>query len=162
MMNKYYFNRKKKDAHSEEKTHRKKSTRSKPNLTKKLDKVFSAYIRLRDTMPSGFFTCISCGQIKPFEQGDCGHYVNRQHMSLRFSEMNCNMQCRKCNRFDEGNIMGYRQGLVKKYGEQRVVMLEAQKRETRHWSDLELEAMIKHYTEEVKRLSSLKGIRVNI
>ena len=77
MMNKYYFNRKKKDAHSEEKTHRKKSTRSKPNLTKKLDKVFSAYIRLRDTMPSGFFTCISCGQIKPFEQGDCGHYVNR-------------------------------------------------------------------------------------
>ena len=162
MMNKYYFNRKKTDAHSEEKTHRKKSTRSKPNLTKKLDKVFSAYIRLRDTMPSGFFTCISCGQIKPFEQGDCGHYVNRQHMSLRFSEMNCNMQCRKCNRFDEGNIMGYRQGLVKKYGEQRVVMLEAQKRETRHWSDLELEAMIKHYTEEVKRLSSLKGIRVNI
>nr|DAI40363.1 MAG TPA: NinG recombination protein [Caudoviricetes sp.]DAS49640.1 MAG TPA: NinG recombination protein [Caudoviricetes sp.] len=162
MMNKYYFNRKKKDAHSEEKTHRKKSTRSKPNLTKKLDKVFSAYIRLRDTMPSGFFTCISCGQIKPFEQGDCGHYVNRQHMSLRFSEMNCNMQCRKCNRFDEGNIMGYRQGLVKKYGEQRVVMLEAHKRETRHWSDFELEAMIKHYTEEVKRLSSLKGIRVNI
>ena len=58
--------------------------------------------------------------------------------------------------------MGYRQGLVKKYGEQRVVMLEAQKRETRHWSDFELEAMIKHYTEEVKRLSSLKGIRVNI
>lgn len=162
MMNKYYFKRKTKDAHSEEKTHRKKSTRSKPNLTKKLDKVFSAYIRLRDAMPSGYFKCISCDQIKPFEQGDCGHYVNRQHMSLRFSEMNCNMQCRKCNRFDEGNIMGYRQGLVKKYGEQRVVLLEAQKNESRHWSDFELEAMIKHYTAEVKRLSSLKGIRVNI
>lgn len=162
MMNKYYFKKKSKDAHSEEKPHRKKTTRSKPNLIKKLDKVFSAYIRLRDTMPSGFFKCISCGQIKPFEQGDNGHYVNRQHMSLRFSEMNCNMQCRKCNRFDEGNIMGYRQGLVRKYGEQRVVLLESKKHETKHWSDFELEAMIKHYTAEVKRLSSLKGIKVNI
>ena len=162
MMNKYYLKRKLKVSHSEEKAAKTKSKRGKPNLTKKLDKVFSAYIRLRDTMPSGFFTCISCGQIKPFEQGDCGHYVNRQHMSLRFSEMNCNMQCRKCNRFDEGNIMGYRQGLVKKYGEQRVVMLEAQKHETKKRSDFELEAMIKYYTAEVKRLSSLKGIKVNV
>lgn len=162
MMNKYYFKKKSKDAHGEEKPHRKKSARGKPNLIKKLDKVFSAYIRLRDTMPSGFFKCISCNQIKPFEQGDNGHYVNRQHMSLRFSEMNCNMQCRKCNRFDEGNIMGYRQSLVRKYGEQRVELLEAQKHETKHWSDFEIEAMIKHYTSEVKRLSSLKGIKVNI
>lgn len=136
-------------------------TRRKPNLIKKLDKVFSAYIRLRDVMPSGFFRCISCGQIKPFEQGDCGHYVNRRHMSLRFSEMNCNTQCRKCNRFDEGNIMGYRKGLVGKYGEQRVLLLESKKYESKHWSDFELEAMIKHYTAEVKRLSSLKGIKIN-
>lgn len=35
MMNKYYFKKNTKDAHSEEKAHRKKPTRSKPNLTKK-------------------------------------------------------------------------------------------------------------------------------
>ena len=68
MMNKYYFKRKIKDAHSEEKQHRKKSTRSKPNLTKKLDKVFSAYIRLRDAMPSGYFKCPTCGRILPLKR----------------------------------------------------------------------------------------------
>lgn len=36
MMNKYYFKKNTKDAHSEEKAHRKKPTRSKPNLTKNL------------------------------------------------------------------------------------------------------------------------------
>lgn len=162
MMNKYYLKGKTKTVQDKESPRRKKSTRGKPNLVKKLDKIFSLFIRLRDTMPSGYFKCISCSQIKPFEQGDCGHYVNRQHMSLRFSEMNCNMQCRKCNRFDEGNIIGYRRGLVRKYGEQRVLLLEAQKYQAKHWSDFELEAMIKYYTVETKRLSSLKGVRVNI
>ena len=96
MMNKYYFKRKIKDAQSEEKPHRKKSTRSKPNLTKKLDKVFSAYIRLRDAMQSGYFKCISCGQIKPFEQADCGHFFSRKNMSVRFDEDDCHAECKYC------------------------------------------------------------------
>ena len=86
-----------------------------PNLKEKLDKVFSMFIRLRDTMPNGYFCCISCGQVKPFKQADCGHYINRQHMSTRFDEMNCNAQCRHCNRFMEGNIQSYRRRLVAKY-----------------------------------------------
>lgn len=152
----FYYSRKKKPTKAHDSERGKKSCKS--DLVKKLDKVFSMYIRLRDTMPNGYFKCISCSQIKPFEQGDNGHYVNRQHMSLRFSEVNCNMQCRKCNRFDEGNIMGYRQGLLKKYGEQRVVLLEAQKHESKHWADFELEAMIKHYKKECERLKKEKRL----
>ena len=53
----------------------------KPNLKKKLDVVFSLFIRLRDARKDGTFKCISCGQIKSFDQADCGHYINRQHMS---------------------------------------------------------------------------------
>ena len=71
--------------------------KKKPNLIEKLDKVFSLFIRYRDAMPNGYFQCISCGQIKRFEQADCGHYINRQHMNTRFDEMNCNAQCRHCN-----------------------------------------------------------------
>lgn len=78
--------------------------KKKPDLKAKLDKEFSLFIRLRDAMPNGYFRCISCGQIKPFEQADNGHYINRQHMNTRFDEMNCNAQCRHCNRFMEGNI----------------------------------------------------------
>ena len=66
------------------------------DLKAKLDKEFSLFIRLRDAMLNGYFKCISCGQIKPFEQADNGHYINRQHMSTRFDEMNCNAQCRHC------------------------------------------------------------------
>lgn len=162
MMNKYYFKRKMKDAHGEEKVHRKKPTRSKPNLTKKLDKVFSAYIRLRDAMPSGYFRCISCGQIKPFEQADCGHFFSRKNMSVRFDEDDCHAECKFCNRVSSDHLIAYQANLIRKIGMQRFELLSAKSHQSKHWSDFELEAMIKHYRAEVKRLSSLKGIRVNI
>lgn len=57
-----------------------------PNLKNKLDTVFSRFIRLRDARKDGTFQCISCGRILPLDQADCGHYINRQHMSTRFSE----------------------------------------------------------------------------
>ena len=66
-------------------------------------------------------------------------------MSTRFDEMNCNAQCRKCNRFMGGNMQGYRRGLVAKYGEQRVLLLEAKKKHTRKYSDFEYEQLIKYY-----------------
>ena len=126
-------------------------TKKKPDLKAKLDKVFSEYIRKRDTR-NGVFKCISCGRLLPYEQADCGHYINRKHMSTRFDEMNCNAQCRSCNRFDEGNIQGYRRGLVALYGEQQVTLLEAKKHNLRKYSDFEYEALIKHYKEEIKKL----------
>ena len=132
--------------------------RKKPDLKAKLDREFSLYIRLRDAMPGGYFRCISCNQVKPFEQADCGHFINRQHMSTRFDETNCNAQCRKCNRFMEGNMQGYRQGLVRKYGEQRVLLLEARKNETRKYSDFEYDALIKHYRALNKKLKEEKGL----
>ncbi len=135
-----------------------KSDRSK--LIDRLDRVFSEYIRLRDSFKtqSGFyFKCISCGQIKPYEDADCGHYVNRGHMSTRFSEDNCHAQCRSCNRFDEGNIYNYRRGLVAKIGEGRVLLLEGQKHAACKLGEFELKAMIEEYKKKVKLLKEEKG-----
>ena len=129
---------------------------AKSSKKEKLDRVFSQFIRLRDMMKGGVFKCISCGRILPIEQADCGHYINRQHMSTRFSEINCNAQCRSCNRFDEGNMSGYRAGLVAKYGEARVCLLESQKYEVRKYTDFEYDVLIKHYKAEVKRLMAEK------
>lgn len=130
----------------------------KNSLKNKLDKVFSMYIRLRDVSVNGTFRCISCGKIKEFSQADCGHYINRQHMSVRFSEKNCNAQCRQCNRFDEGNIQGYRRGLISKYDEATVLILESMKYEFNKISDVEYKFMIDHYTKEVKRLKKEKQL----
>ena len=125
----------------------------------KLDTVFSRFIRLRDARKDGTFQCISCGRILPLDQADCGHYINRQHMSTRFSEKNCNAQCRSCNRFDEGNMQGYRRGLILKYGEPAVLLLESMKNQTNKISDFEYSTMIKYYQGEVKRLKEEKQIR---
>lgn len=74
----------------------KKRQASQATLVKKLDKVFSQYIRLRDALPNGTFRCISCGRIKPFEQADAGHFHSRRHMSTRFDELNVSAECRYC------------------------------------------------------------------
>lgn len=132
--------------------------KKKPNLIKKLDKIFSLFIRYRDTMPNGYFQCISCGQIKPFEQADCGHYINRQHMNTRFDEMNCNAQCRHCNRFMEGNIQDYRRRLVSRYGERSVLLLEAKKNVFKQFTDFELEERITYYKKEAKKLKEEKRL----
>ena len=132
---------------------------SKRNSLKiKLDTIFSVYIRLRDTQANGTFLCISCGRMLPYSQADCGHYINRKHMSTRFSEINCNAQCRSCNRFDEGNIQGYRRGLITKYGAAAAVLLEASKNQINKITDYEYQAMIAHYKKEVKRLKTEKPI----
>ena len=134
----------------------------KPDLVKKLDKVFSLYIRLRDSMPSGYFKCISCGQIKRFDQADCGHFYSRTHMATRFDEDNCSAECGFCNRFKADHLIGYQTNLIKKIGVGRFELLGVKAHSTKRWSDFELEAMIKHYTNEAKRLSSEKGIKVSI
>ena len=128
--------------------------RSTKSLKEKLDRVFSLYIRLRDSKEFDFnyFRCISCGRVLPFEQADCGHYIPRTNMALRFSEDNCHIQCRHCNRFKDGNILDYRQGLIRKIGEQRVELLEARKHESKKWSNWELERLIEYYEEEINKL----------
>lgn len=125
-------------------------------LMTKADKYFSLYIRYRDTKPWMFRAgrCISCGKVVPFEKGDAGHYVNRQHMSLRYSEENVHFQCISCNRFDEGNIQDYRKSLVRMYGEEYVEKLESAKHITRKISDFELEAIAKEYKKKWEDLKS--------
>jgi hypothetical protein len=122
---------------------------------RKADDVFSLFIRTRDSQAyeGKAFRCISCGRVLSIDQADCGHYVNRSHMSLRFSEANCSAQCRFCNRFQEGNMQDYRKGLIQKIGEQKVVLLEAQKNITNKISNFELEILAKHYREETKKFT---------
>ena len=161
----YYIKRWPKKAKKESKdplTKSKPKPRSKPNLVKKLDRVFALYIRLRDAMPNGYVRCISCGNIKAFADVDCGHYHSRTHMATRFDEENCNAECQYCNRFCADHLDKYAINLVKKIGQSRFDLLRVKAHSTKHYLDFELEQMIEHYTREVKRLSTLKGIKVNL
>ena len=125
-----------------------------PDLTKKLDKVFSEYIRLRDSKPFGFrmFKCISCGRILPYEQADCGHYFSRTHMATRFDEQNCHAECRHCNRFLADHLHGYERNLRAMLGDKKFALLEVRAHGVKKWSNFELEEMIKYFKAKIKEL----------
>lgn len=131
-------------------------------LVNKLDRVFSAYIRLRDVMCNGYFVCISCGKIKHFSEGDCGHFYSRRHMSTRFDEDNCHMECRSCNSFDGDHLHGYTANLERKIGKTRLDILRWKHNQYKKWTKEELQMMIDHYRLLAKQLRTLKGVNIKI
>lgn len=122
-------------------------TISLPALLKKAQKVFNEYIRKRDADKG----CISCGGMVT----EAGHYYSQGHHSvLRFNEINTNGQDTKCNCFLHGNLINYRHGLVKRYGEQKVLLLDiASKSPFKKWSRTELYGIIEHYKREIEKLT---------
>lgn len=152
----YYLKPKKKKEKKEKAPREKKP--SVATLVRKLDAEFSLYIRLRDSRPFGYkhFRCISCGDILPFEQADCGHFIGRTHMSVRFDELDCNAECRRCNRFSADHIIYYQKNLEQKIGKQKLDLLIARGHQTKKWTSWELSILINHYKEENKRMLAEK------
>ncbi|MCD8135623.1 MAG: recombination protein NinG [Parabacteroides gordonii] len=134
------------------------TVKKKPDLKAKLDKEFSLFIRLRDAMPNGYFKCISCGQMKPFEQADCGHYFSRTHLSTRFDENNYHAECRHCNRFKADHLEGYRENLIEKIGQQKFILLKGKASRSSKMTDFEYEQLIKYYKALNIKLRKEKGV----
>ena len=118
-----------------------KRTESLPKLLKKAQKVFNAFIRERDSE----LGCISCGG----SVDHAGHYFSQgSHSALRFNESNVHGQCVGCNTYKHGNLIYYRLGLVKRFGEETVRALEsaATLMKVKKWSRDELNEIIKKYS----------------
>lgn len=139
----------------------------------RLDEVFSLYIRMRDSRDWHFraFRCISCGDVKPFDQMDCGHFIGRACMKLRWEPVNAHGECRKCNRLTSSHLLYYRKNLIiklgtdaiqgsaiaqalepkkklaliQKIGKKRVEELEEQKFESKKWSVEELQEQYMYF-----------------
>ncbi len=111
-----------------------------PKLLKKAQIVFNRFIRLRDQSKG----CISCGT----EVTEAGHYYSQGHHSaLRFNEVNTNGQCTRCNCFLHGNLIKYRDGIIKRHGKDKLLLLEIAviRQAVKKWSRVELEFIIRHY-----------------
>ena len=112
-----------------------------PKLLAKTQIVFNKWIRQRD-YDAG---CISCGA----EVQQAGHYYSQGHHSaLRFNEVNTNGQCVRCNRDLHGNLINYRHGLIKRYSQREIDLLDSvgTRNATKKWSRFELEEIIKIYS----------------
>lgn len=132
----------------------------KKSLEKSLDKLFSLYIRLRDTDENGYFKCPTCGRILPWEKADCSHYWSRSHKSTRWNEDNCVAECSYCNRFDSSHLDGLGRFLKKKLGEQRFEMLHWLHNQPKNYSEFELAELVKMYRKKIVELKRTKNFVV--
>lgn len=75
--------------------------KSTSTLKKKLDAVFSQYIRHKYAK-NGLVKCYTCSTIKPIKEMQNGHWIPRNVLATRFEEKNCRPQCVGCNMFNKG------------------------------------------------------------
>ena len=129
-------------------------------LKKELDKWFSLYIRLRDANEYGYTQCFTCGKVGHYKTGGMqnGHFQSRKHLSTRFDEDNCQVQCVACNMFRQGEQFKFGINLDAKYGEGTAEELQFLARTTLKISRVEYEEKISYYKNLVENLKEEKGI----
>ncbi|MGP1500197.1 MAG: recombination protein NinG [Bergeyella cardium] len=110
----------------EAKTIQKYKSKKLGKLIEEAQKLVNAYVRQRDAInEQGDFICISCGQLKPKNQCNAGHFFSRGNFgSVRFDLDNLHSQCIRCNMHLHGNLIAYRENLIKKIGVERFGQLE--------------------------------------
>ena len=121
---------------------KKKLTRSK--LVKKLDAVFSQYIRQSNSV-NEIATCFTCGKEDHWKKLQNGHFQSRRHYATRWDETNCQVQCAGCNVFRFGEQFLFSQNLDNKFGQGTARRLHIKAQQTIKFADFELEEMINHY-----------------
>jgi hypothetical protein len=115
-------------------------------------KSFQKYIRMRDAK----LPCISCGNANAKDWSGGHFYSAGMYSGLIFDERNCHKQCNTyCNKYLSGNLLEYRKGLTKRYGEDFVIELDRISIEKRNYkySKEELIAKKLQYDIKIKELS---------
>ena len=127
-------------------------------LKKELDKWFSLFIRLRESTIDGVTHCFTCGKIDYHNKLQCGHFQSRRHHSTRWHETNCQVQCVKCNMYEQGEQFRFGLALDGKYGEGTSEELELLARTIIKLSRIDYEEKITYYKSAVEKLKKEKGI----
>ena len=128
-------------------------------LKKELDKWFSLFIRLRESTNEGIVQCFTCSRISHYKSGmQNGHFQSRRHHSTRWNETNCQVQCVKCNMYEQGEQFRFGIALDSKYGEGTSEELEFLSRTIMKVSRIDYEEKISYYKDLVDKLKKEKGI----
>lgn len=120
-------------------------------LKKELDRVFSLYIRWKDSQ-DGKNKCFTCDAVLPIAELQDGHYESRKFLSLRWLVENNNPQCYFCNVVKNGNYPVYALRMIEKYGKEHLDMLAIKKHNTVKWTAFEYKLMIKDFQDKLDKL----------
>jgi hypothetical protein len=126
---------------------KKKLSRSK--LVKKLDTVFSIYVRQRDADKYGNCTCVTCDRKFHWKNIQAGHFISRKHYSTRWDERNVRSQCSRCNVFNSGEQYKYSLFLGSDLSDE----LLQKSRQITKFTDDDLQELILLYQDKIKVLN---------
>jgi len=120
---------------------------------KKLDSLFSIFIRIRNADAEGFTNCYTCGVRKHYKELQCGHFAPRQYLSLRYDEINCQTQCYACNMLYNGQPSAFAERLNMQFGPDTASSIERRRKDITKYFPYELK--IEHYKEALKSYPQL-------
>lgn len=105
--------------------------------------LLSKIIRLENSDPNGYCTCVTCGTTKHWTELQAGHYIPKaQGNAVYFLEKNIHPQCVECNMFRGGNLKRYTAYMIETYGHEEVTHLYKTKNESIKISDSDYKNMI--------------------
>ena len=73
-------------------------------LKAQADKLFSEHIRRKYADWKNEVKCYTCDKVFNFKYIQCGHYISRIYLNLRWLDENCRPQCYSCNVMKRGNM----------------------------------------------------------
>ena len=123
-------------------------TKTRSQLVRDLDKVFSQYIRVKDSI-DGIAVCVTCGDQKPWRQQQNGHYMSRGHYPTRWDEDNCHVQCVACNMFRSGNYTEYSIYMINRYGADFLPVLRDKAKNGSKIHTSVIKGLIEEYTQKL-------------
>jgi hypothetical protein len=135
------------------KTKKKKSTQEDYGLWK----VFSQYIRMRDAYnfsKGEIAACITCGYQAHWKKLQCGHFISRNHKSVKYNELNNNVQCPACNGPKSGMQYEYGRKIDHLYGKGTAEKLSVFSKQPvkDKLNEVFCKELKKYYQEKIKQL----------
>ena len=127
-------------------------------IVKKLDKIFSIWVRSKDADHTGQVDCYTCGVSKSWKyEIDAGHFMGRGKYATRWHEedgdsKNVKPQCKKCNGFRSGEQFLFSKHLDEQYGKGTADEIVYLSNQLARFTNDELLKKIEHFTELVKSL----------
>ena len=103
----------------------KKKVVSRGQLVKRLDSVYSQYIRLKNADSEGYCICVTCGDRIHWKEIQNGHFISRAKYPTRWHDENCHPQCMRDNIFLRGRYIDYTLYMIDRYGRDRLQELRA-------------------------------------
>ena len=123
-----------------------------------LDRVYSRWLRISAMQPDHRVECFTCGVKKKWQDIHCGHFVNRQHLGLRWEPMNTKPQCPNCNVTLRGNIKVFAEKLNQERKGLADQLLEMA-REVAKPTKNELKELLSNYQFKLMMVEKAKGLK---